>query len=279
MSFFKKTSSAETETVERHPYKLGVALSGGGARGFAHAGALMAIEEAGLKPDAIAGVSAGSVVAVLYAAGVKPLEMADLFSGQGFRDFVELSWGKGGLFKIEKFMHFIQNAIGNKRNIEDLDIPTFIGASDLDNARPHIFDSGEIGPRMIASCSIPIIFPPVQIDGVHYVDGGVLRNLPAWALRDKCDTLIGINVSPLAKKDSYSSIIGVAYRTYNLMAKANQADDMALCDLSIQTPEIADYAVFDLSKIKELVVSGYMHTRKALKNAGMWNPAPQGTTK
>lgn len=279
MSFFKKTSSAETETVERHPYKLGVALSGGGARGFAHAGALMAIEEAGLKPDAIAGVSAGSVVAVLYAAGVKPLEMADLFSGQGFRDFVELSWGKGGLFKIEKFMHFIQNAIGNKRNIEDLDIPTFIGASDLDNARPHIFDSGEIGPRMIASCSIPIIFPPVQIDGVHYVDGGVLRNLPAWALRDKCDTLIGINVSPLAKKDSYNSIIEVAYRTYNLMAKANQAEDMALCDLSIQTPEIADYAVFDLSKIKELVVSGYMHTRKALKNAGMWNPAPQGTTK
>lgn len=279
MSFFKKTSSAETETVERHPYKLGVALSGGGARGFAHAGALMAIEEAGLKPDAIAGVSAGSVVAVLYAAGVKPLEMADLFSGQGFRDFVELSWGKGGLFKIEKFMHFIQNAIGNKRNIEDLDIPTFIGASDLDNARPHIFDSGEIGPRMIASCSIPIIFPPVQIDGVHYVDGGVLRNLPAWALRDKCDTLIGINVSPLEKKDSYSSIIEVAYRTYNLMAKANQAEDMALCDLSIQTPEIADYAVFDLSKIKELVVSGYMHTRKALKNAGMWNPAPQGTTK
>ena len=176
-------------------------------------------------------------------------------------------------------MHFIQNAIGNKRNIEDLDIPTFIGASDLDNARPHIFDSGEIGPRMIASCSIPIIFPPVQIDGVHYVDGGVLRNLPAWALRDKCDTLIGINVSPLAKKDSYSSIIEVAYRTYNLMAKANQAEDMALCDLSIQTPEIADYAVFDLSKIKELVVSGYMHTRKALKNAGMWNPAPQGTTK
>lgn len=279
MSFFKKTSSAETETVGRHPYKLGVALSGGGARGFAHAGALMAIEEAGLKPDAIAGVSAGSVVAVLYAAGVRPLEMADLFSGQGFRDFVELSWGKGGLFKIEKFMHFIQNAIGNKRNIEDLDIPTFIGASDLDNARPHIFDSGEIGPRMIASCSIPIIFPPVQIDGVHYVDGGVLRNLPAWALRDKCDTLIGINVSPLAKKDSYSSIIEVAYRTYNLMAKANQAEDMALCDLSIQTPEIADYAVFDLSKIKELVVSGYMHTRKALKNAGMWNPAPQGTTK
>ena len=266
------TLKANTENVEQCPYQLGVALSGGGARGFAHVGALMAIEEAGLRPDAIAGVSAGSVIAVLYAAGVKPIDMADIFGGQSFRNLAELSWGKGGLFKIDKFIKLVKDAIGDKQNIEDLDIPTFIIASDLDNARPHIFNSGEIMPRMLASFSIPIIFPPVEIDGVHYVDGGVLRNMPAWALRDKCRTLIGINVSPLRKKDKYSSIIEVAYRTYNLMAKANQAQDMEMCDLSVQTPEIADYAVFDLSQIKELVVSGYMHTRKALKNAGMWHP-------
>ncbi len=275
MSLINPTLRSDSETVKERPYQLGIALGGGGARGFAHAGALMAIEEAGLKPDAIAGVSAGSVIAVLYAAGIRPLDMADIFAGQTFRDFVELTWGKGGIFKIEKFMNFILSNIGDKRNIEDLNIPTFIGASDLDNACPHIFSSGEIGPRMIASCSIPIIFPPVEIDGTHYVDGGVLRNMPAWALRDKCRTLIGINVSPLRKKQKYSSIIDVAYRTYNLMAKANQAEDMALCDLSIQTPEIADYAVFDLSKIKELVVSGYMHTRKALKTAGMWKTTPR----
>lgn len=275
MSLINPTLRSDSEPVKERPYKLGIALGGGGARGFAHAGALMAIEEAGLRPDAIAGVSAGSVIAVLYAAGIRPIDMADIFAGQTFRDFVELTWGKGGLFKIEKFMNFILSNIGGKRNIEDLNIPTFIGASDLDNARPHIFTGGEIGPRMIASCSIPIIFPPVEIDGTHYVDGGVLRNMPAWALRDKCRTLIGINVSPLRKKQSYSSIIDVAYRTYNLMAKANQSEDMALCDLSIQTPEIADYAVFDLSKIKELVISGYMHTRKALKTAGMWKTTPR----
>lgn len=271
MSLYNNTSKPDTNPVGQRPYKLGVALSGGGARGFAHAGALMAIEEAGLRPDAIAGVSAGSVIAVLYAAGIKPINIGDIFARHSFRDFAELSWGKGGIFKIEKFMNHILDSIGDKRNIEDLNIPTFIGASDLDNATPHIFDHGEIEPRMLASCSIPIIFPPVNIDGTHYVDGGVLRNLPAWALRDKCDYLIGINVSPLRKKDSYSSIIEVAFRTYNLMAKANQNEDMALCDLSIQTPEISDYAVFDLSKIKELVISGYMHTRSALKKTGLWN--------
>jgi len=272
MSLSNNTSKPDSKPVGQRPYKLGVALSGGGARGFAHAGALMAIEEAGLRPDAIAGVSAGSVIAVLYAAGIKPIDMGDVFAHYGFRNFVELSWGKGGILKIEKFMNFILSIIGDKRNIEDLDIPTYIGASDLDNARPHIFDHGEIGPRMLASCSIPIIFPPVNIDGTHYVDGGVLRNLPAWALRDKCDYLIGINVSPLRPKNHYRSIIEVAFRTYNLMAKANQTEDMELCDLSIQTPEISEYAVFNLSKIKELVVSGYMHTRSALKKAGLWNP-------
>lgn len=272
MSLSNNTSKPDSKPVGLRPYKLGVALSGGGARGFAHAGALMAIEEAGLRPDAIAGVSAGSVIAVLYAAGIKPIDMGDVFARQGFRDFVELSWGKGGILKIEKFKNFILDIIGDKRNIEDLDIPTYIVASDLDNARPHIFDHGEIGPRMLASCSIPIIFPPVNIDGTHYVDGGVLRNLPAWALRDKCDYLIGINVSPLRPKKRYDSIIEVALRSYNLMAKANQNEDMKLCDLSIQTPEISEYAIFDLSKIKELVVSGYMHTRSALKRAGMWNP-------
>lgn len=254
------------------PYRLGIALSGGGARGFAHAGALMAIEEAGLRPDVIAGVSAGSVVAVLYAGGVKPLKMANLFARTGFRDFAELNFGKGGLFRIDKFADFILSALGGPVNIEDLDIPVYIGATNLDEGKPAYFSRGAIAPRMMASCSIPIVFKPVEIDGVHYVDGGVLRNHPAWILRDKCETLIGINVSPLRTKRKYTSLIDVALRTYNLMAKANQAQDMALCDVSVQTPELASYAVFDLKHIKNVFVSGYIHTRAALRKAGMWHP-------
>lgn len=255
-------------------YKLGVALSGGGARGFAHAGALMAIEEAGLKPDVIAGVSAGSVVAVLYAGGISPLGMAKLFGNAGFRDFAELSWGKGGIFSIDKFKKFIMRAIGGIKNLEDLKIPTYIGATDLDNGCPAEFHTGEIGPRMVASCSIPIVFKPVKINGVNYVDGGVLRNLPAWILRDKCEKLIGINVSPLrdVKHGHSLSLVDVAMRTYNLMAKANQAVDMAMCDIAVQTPEIANYQVFDLRHIRRVFVSGYIHTRRALKDAGLWNP-------
>jgi len=260
---------------ENKKYRIGVALSGGGARGLAHAGAFMAIEEAGLRPDVVAGVSAGSVAAVLYAGGISPMGMATMFAQTSLRDFTELSLGQGGILKLDKFAGFIVRALGGPKRLEDLRIPVYIGATDLDSACPVAFHTGEIGPRLIASCSIPIVFKPVVIDGVNYVDGGVLRNHPAWMLRDKCETLIGINVSPLRPKKEFTSIIEVAMRTYNLMAKANQAEDMSMCDVSVETPEIAEYAVFDLKHIKNLFVSGYINTRAALKKAGMWNPSGQ----
>ena len=260
-------------TGKTKPYRLGIALSGGGARGFAHAGALMAIEDAGLKPDAVAGVSAGSVIAVLYPAGVKPLRMAEIFARMSFRDFVSIDFGRGGLFNIERFEDFVLRALGGIKNIEDLPIPTYIAATDIDNGCQKVFSSGRIGPRMMASCSIPIIFRPVEIDGAHYVDGGVLRNHPAWVLRDKCDTLIGINVSPLRPTQKYNSIISVALRTYNLMTKADSVREMELCDIAVDMPKIVNYGVFDLRRIKELFVMGYKSTREALRSAGMWNPS------
>ena len=222
-------------TGKTKPYRLGIALSGGGARGFAHAGALMAIEDAGLKRVAVP--------------------------------------GPGGLFNIERFEDFVLRALGGIKNIEDLPIPTYIAATDIDNGCQKVFSSGRIGPRMMASCSIPIIFRPVEIDGAHYVDGGVLRNHPAWVLRDKCDTLIGINVSPLRPTQKYNSIISVALRTYNLMTKADSVREMELCDIAVDMPKIVNYGVFDLRRIKELFVMGYKSTREALRSAGMWNPS------
>ncbi len=265
----------EKASNEQPPYRLGIALSGGGARGFAHAGALKAIEEAGLKPDIIAGVSAGSIVAVLYSAGVSPENMLRLFSERGFSDFATLQLGSGGLFGIEKFKNFIMRAIGGERNLEDLPIPTYIGVTDLDRGEPCEFHTGPIGPRMMASCSIPIVFKPVKIDGTYYVDGGVLRNHPAWIIRDKCETLIGINVSPMRLTHKSNTLLGVALRSYSMMLKANQAEDMALCDISVQTPEISHYSPFNLKLIRNVYESGYMHMRRALRDAGMWqNPHP-----
>lgn len=266
----------QKDSVTRQPkYKLGIALSGGGARGLAHAGALAAIEEAGLKPDLLAGVSAGSLAAVLYAAGNSPRHIVEIFTDRGFRDFVEFRPHHGGIFGVDPFRRFIAENIRPYENLEDMPLKVYIGATDFDHGVPVEFHEGCIIDRVMASCAIPIVFKPVNIDGVNYVDGGVLRNHPAWIIRDKCETLIGINVSPLKPRPGASSFVDVAMRTYNLMAKANQIADMKLCDVSVETPEIASYRTFDLSAVRSLYLSGYIHTRKALRVAGLWNPVNQ----
>lgn len=249
----------------RKPYKLGIALSGGGARGFAHVGALKAIEEAGLKPDIIAGVSAGAIVGVLYASGMPLEEILPLFSDLKFSDFCKLSIRDGGgLFKLNGLKKFIVRHAGVE-NLEDLEIPTFLGVTDFDNGVAAEFHEGPLGDCVIASCSIPIVFQPVRINGVNYVDGGVLRNLPAWVIRDKCETLIGINCSPLTNFRYKKSIYDVALRSYNLMAKSNQSIDMDMCDLVIKTPDIASYQVFNLKDIRKVYLSGYAAAHKAVK--------------
>lgn len=247
------------------PYRLGVALSGGGARGFAHVGALKALEEAGMKPDVIAGVSAGAVAAVMYAAGVPLDEMLSLFTSTKFTDFARPSLIHGdGMFSLMRFKQFIEEATGIDR-LENLRIPTYVGVTDLDHGEPAEFHEGPLGERVVASCSIPIVFSPVEIDGIHYVDGGVLRNLPAWIIREKCETLIGINVSPLRTFEYKKSFLDIGMRTYNLMAKANQQQDMDICDHVIITPELIHYQVFNLRDIHKAYLSGYAAAHRAIR--------------
>ena len=247
------------------PYRLGVALSGGGARGFAHVGALKALEEAGMKPDVIAGVSAGAVAAVMYAAGVPLDEMLSLFTSTKFTDFARPSLIHGdGMFTLMRFKQFIEEATGIDR-LENLRIPTYVGVTDLDHGEPAEFHEGPLGERVVASCSIPIVFSPVEIDGIHYVDGGVLRNLPAWIIREKCETLIGINVSPLRTFEYKKSLLDIGMRTYNLMAKANQQQDMDICDHVIITPELIHYQVFNLKDIHKAYLSGYAAAHRAIR--------------
>lgn len=247
------------------PYRTGIALSGGGAKGFAHVGALKALEENGIRPDVISGVSAGAIVAVMYSAGIPLDKMLKMFNDTKFRDFCELTVKSGGFFKIDKFKKFLKQALAGYNDLSELPIPVYIGATDLDHGVPKVFTSGNIVETVAASCSIPVLFRPVEIDGTRYVDGGVLRNMPSWILRDLCDTLIGINVSPLSKVGRKNNVMEVAYRTYQLMLRANVKDDMKLCDLAIETPEIASYKVFNLKEIEKVYIRGYASAKSALK--------------
>lgn len=245
-----------------------MALGGGGARGFAHAGALKALEECGLRPDILAGVSAGSVAAVFYAAGLTPEQIVDVFSGHTFRDFCEWHVPHTGVLSLNGFEKFVAGVVGY-RNIEDLPIPVVIGATDFDRGETVTFDHGPVAERVVASCSIPIVFEPKVIDGVRYVDGGVLHNLPAAAIRNRCRYLLGVNVSPLRHRTVNHTLIDTAMRSYELVTKTNTRQDKVLCDLCVEMNDIADYQVFNLKEVRKVFQVGYMTMMEHLRANGI----------
>lgn len=254
------------ESIGLRKVKTGIAMSGGGARGFAHVGVIMAFERFGLRPDVMSGVSAGSIASVLYAAGLAPLEIIECFSASGkFGDFTDWSIPKASFFRLSKFEKLLDSWLPVKY-LEELSIPTVVCATDFDNGKSVGWAKGEIVPRIVASCSIPIIFPPAKINGVHYVDGGVLRNLPAWAIREHCNVLYGSNCSPLNRDYKYKdSMLDIAMRTYSLMAKSNVLQDLNLCDYVIQAQQTGRYKTFDLSAIRKIVTYGYNAACKILE--------------
>lgn len=248
--------------------RIGLAFSGGGSKGFTHIGALMAFEKFGIKPDILAGVSAGSIAATLYGAGLTPLEMIDCFEEYSrFSDFTKWVVPKSGFMNLNPFRKRLEEWLPVK-NLEDLKIPVIVCATDLDKGNSVGWIKGEIAPRVIASCSIPIIFNPQRINGVNYVDGGVLRNLPAWAIRKYCNVLYGLNCSPIRRDYTYKpSIIDITLRTYNLMSKANTLQDLQLCDHVIQPDDTPSLGTFDLKMLRKGVDIGYDAACRTLEKA------------
>ena len=156
-------------------YPIGIALSGGFIKGFAHFGMMQALIEHDIHPDILSGTSAGSLAGVFLADGREPYEAINLFDNQTFGDFTSFSLNKKGLLELDNFIDFLRSNLRTKR-IEKLKIPMIITATDLDHGVSVHFKEGDIAERVAASCCMPVLFTPIVIDGIHYVDGGVLMN-------------------------------------------------------------------------------------------------------
>ena len=245
--------------------RIGLALSGGGARGFAHLGVLQALEEMGIRPCIIAGVSAGSIVAVLYAAGMSADDIAKTFGEFSMGDITEIAMPMNGFFKLTKLKDFLKKHLPVTL-LEELPVETVVCATDFDNCRPVAFEQGPIGDCVTASCSIPIVFQPVKIGGTTYVDGGVLRNLPAWAIRNKCDVLVGVNVSPMPGTKYHNTLLDIASRSYDIMSRGNAREDIALCDIAIQPHGISELNVFNIKPKNKIIKSGYDEAMAVMKD-------------
>ena len=251
-------------------YPIGLSLSGGGAKGFAHLGVLQAMGEIGLKPNIISGTSAGSIAGVLYADGYSPQEILSFFQEKEFKDFAELSIPKGGLFKSTRFHSFLKQYL-RARNFEDLKIPLKVTATDIEHGVSVTFDKGPLIPVIVASCSYPIIFAPSEINGIHYVDGGLFKNFPVSVIREQCNKVIGVNVTPLTLQKYKNSLLYVAERSFHYMSVSNALAERNLCDLLIESGKISKYAMFSFDHINEIYEVGYQAAkRKISQNIGLF---------
>lgn len=241
-----------------------MALSGGGIKGLCHVGVIKALEEHGIYPDIISGVSAGAVVGAFYGDGFTPDEIAALFEDISFRKMTNIQIPEGGFFRIDAFEKFLKKTLRTK-NIEDLKIPLRIVATNLDKGCSVTFEKGNLVEALVASSSIPILFSPKKINGVHYVDGGVLKNFPVSVIRDDCEKIIGINASPLVADDYKLNVLNVAARIYHFMFKANILTDKEMCDLLIEPVDMANYDTFDVDKGREIFELGYMNGKEVLE--------------
>ena len=258
----------DKKEIEVHkPYRIGLALSGGGAKGFAHLGVLQALDEKGIKPDIIAGTSAGSVVGAFYAAGLKPKEILKLFLGHDFRDFVSFTIPREALLKYDGFIKFLKENLPVKR-FDELKMPFYAVATDFDKGEPKVFAEGELVPRVMASCTIPIVFKPIMIDGVRYVDGGLFKNFPVTPIRDLCHKVIGVNVCPKHLEEYEDNILRVAIRSYLFLFKQNAVEDSELCDLLLEVDSIDEYNIFNLKNALKIYNQGYRQMMELLEEEG-----------
>ncbi|WP_353057354.1 MULTISPECIES: patatin-like phospholipase family protein [Antarcticibacterium] len=236
-----------------------MALSGGSARGYAHIGVLQALVEHGVEPEVISGTSMGALVGVLYAAGYSPEEIKEILIKEPVSKVTGFSWQRTGLLKMEKLGGVIKRYIPED-DFASLQKPFYLMVSNLNTGDKEARTSGPLYDYLIASASAPGAFAPRVIDGISYVDGGLICNLPASVISSRCSVLIGSHVNYSGKRESFSGTKAILERVVNLGINQNSKPEMELCDYLIDPPEMQNYSLFDFSKIEEIIEVGYKHT-------------------
>lgn len=249
-------------------YKVGLVLSGGGARGFAHLGVIQALHEAGIYPDVVSGTSAGALAGVLYADGFSPEEILKLMNTGSRLDFMRPAMPREGLLQINGVIKILKSNL-KATTFEKLKIPLYVAATDLNNGKSVYFSKGELLDPVIASASIPVLFQPVKINNISYVDGGVLDNLPIHPIQNKCKIIIGSFVNPVGYVEKLSGLINIAERTFMLNMSKEINEKARLFNLFIAPKELRNYKILDPEKAADLFELGYKATKSKLKESDL----------
>jgi NTE family protein len=245
--------------------KIGLVLSGGASRGFAHVGVIKLLEEEGIPIDIVVGTSAGSLTGALYAyygdastleREARKLKVEDIF------DFSLLSIGVG-VVKGERIVSFVEDKIRVK-NIEELTIPFAAVATDLNTGERIVFRRGSISTAVRASTSIPGIFIPLSVGGRILVDGGVVDSLPVDVARDMgADIVIAVDVTASSTNFDIKNVVDIIVQTFNIMGSEINKYKADEADIYIR-PDVTGLGIIDFSRKDYLILQGERAARRAL---------------
>lgn len=253
MLFFKKKKKT-----------IGIALSGGGLRGIAHLGVIKALEENDLRPAVISGTSAGAIVGAFYAAGYQPDELMEIVTRLSFFSPRALRFSTSALFDRQMLLKIFHHYFPGNR-FSDLQLPLYVAATDIVSGRSVYFHEGDLDEALMASASIPFVFPVTRIDERFFLDGGIVNNLPVQPIRNKCDILIGINVNSISPVEGpMLSGRRLFDRVVHLALGQSVLQNAKQCDLFINPPDMTRFSMFDKKYAHQVFDYAYEYAVKYL---------------
>ncbi len=235
--------------------KIGLALGGGAARGFAHIGVIKVLESHGIIPDIVVGTSAGAVVGSLYAAGFDPFAMQKIGQQLDEKIFADWTLGGRGLLKGEALQDFINQSL-QRRPLEKLNKPFAAVATDLNTGERVVFRSGDTGMAVRASAAVPGVFQPTQFRGKTYVDGGLTSPVPVQAAREMgADFVIAVDISGRPEGQPIDSITAILWQTTTIMGGIIASNELKTADILIR-PKLPYVKSWDFTARNEAVLEG-----------------------
>ena len=237
--------------------RIGLALGGGAAKGFAHVGVIAVLEEAGLRPDYVVGTSAGSLVAALYASGKSSAELQK--TAMSMEEATITDWmlplvGRG-VFRGDALGRFVNESVGG-RLIEDMRIPLGVVATDLGSGQAVLFQRGDTGTAVRASSAVPAVFVPVKINGRDYVDGGLVAPVPVrYARQMGAELVIAVDISTAPEDSATKDTLQILLQTFSIMGKSINQHELREADIVVR-PSLVGLKSADFSARQRAIDAG-----------------------
>ncbi|TEU28655.1 patatin-like phospholipase family protein [Alkanindiges illinoisensis] len=252
----QKAGLALRQKLGKNQPMVALVLGSGGARGYAHIGVIRILETYGIKPQLIVGTSAGSIVGALYASGKNAAQMDKIASSLKSSDVRDITLSRQGFFNSEKVADFVNRQVNN-RSLEQLDIPLFVVATELQTGTRAVFNYGNTGQAVSASVSIPSMFVPASISKKQYVDGGLVSPVPVEVAKSLgADVIIAVNILAQPENTPTTNIWGLFNQNINVMQNRLASYELKDADIVIQPNIKEKQHIFSLDSRMQNIVAG-----------------------